>query len=115
MNRAFLHVIKTRQEPRNGALAVAARPRKRDLLSRFYAKVDPIQHGPVRVIAERHILQLDGPRSVWRKGRSPRTVRDGHLSFNDLPDAANAGAGPLEIVEANSRRRRPGRLRSKSR
>jgi len=100
-----LHVVEARDEPRERRLADPVWPIKRHRLSRLELEVDVVQDWPLRVVAERDVLEADAART----GRQLTGIRDvvdllglvDHLKMRS-PDAVARWPSPIHIPSMRS-------------
>ena len=94
---ARVDVVEPGNEPGDRRLARRGRAHERDRLPTGDHEVEPVEHDPVRAVAEGHVLEAHLTRTVGQRA----CVRD----------VFDRGIGDQHVVDAAGRRRRPGQLR----
>lgn len=90
---AAVGVVEAGQEQRDGGLAAAGGADEGDGLALLDPQREPVQDGPLGVVAEADVLELDGGGRVG--GQRGRALLDHRLGVDQLEDALDARAGLL--------------------
>ena len=86
-------VVEAGQQERDGGLAAAGGADDGDGLAGLDGEREAVEDGPLLVVAEPYVVELDAGRGVG--GQLLRTVRHGGLGVDELQDALHTGAGLL--------------------
>ena len=91
---ALLGIVEAEQQAEQRGLSHPARPDERHHLPRPRLEIDALQHGPVRIVPEPHVLEShDAVAPNQRAGL--RRVADRRLGFENLDNAAERRQGAL--------------------